>query len=470
MGPDSPIDPSALQSALPPDIRQQPPPTIMPQMAGPLRDPYETPTPYYEDVHHPDFAESDRVPLTATAQPIAGTLATPAGDAQPRDSFQTVSDLDNGPARPGNPQMLGFDLEPGFDSRRRQSYGNALTPDDRRTSRSNSTSGAIYRAGSIMRAMSQRVVNLSSGEGDLYEQQAHRERSRSPSVDGRFPDPLSGPALVDTSYPSQVFQTPMEKGEPEFVFNQDLPRLPRSRPSPSNPLKGNSLGIFSPENRLRKWLSDLLVRPYTEPFILILIILQAVLLAVESAPNVFTPGNGRPDRWGKTPIDWAILGLFVVFTLEVITRIIVSGFIINAPEYSSAPGKRGVRQRVAEQYRAIFQPQRQKSVKGPPRQEHYGPSTFIRSFTAMQGNDLPETVEEQQKFQLARRAFLRHGWNRVDFVAVVSFWIAFVLGVTGLESQYHLYVFRMLSCLRILRLLVLTRGTAVSKYQIPPCA
>ena len=64
--------------------------------------------------------------------------------------------------------------------------------------------------------------------------------------------------------------------------------------------------------------------------------------------------------------------------------------------------------------------------------------------------------------QLARRAFLRHGFNRLDFVAVVSFWISFVLGIFGLEHQYHLYVFRMLSCLRIIRLLGITKGNAVS--------
>ncbi|KAM3450960.1 hypothetical protein MY5147_009196 [Beauveria neobassiana] len=38
---------------------------------------------------------------------------------------------------------------------------------------------------------------------------------------------------------------------------------------------------------------------------------------------------------------------------------------------------------------------------------------------------------------------------------------AFILGITGLESRHHLYIFKMLSCLRILRLLSLTHGTAI---------
>ena len=77
------------------------------------------------------------------------------------------------------------------------------------------------------------------------------------------------------------------------------------------------------------------------------------------------------------------------------------------------------------------------------------------------------SLDEQQRLHLARRAFLRHGFNRLDFVAVVAFWISFVLGVTGLESQHNLYVFRMLSCLRIIRLLALTKGNIVSWPFIP---
>lgn len=297
--------------------------------------------------------------------------------------------------------------------------------------------------------MSQRVVNI-SGEGEVLEQQARRQRSRSPSVEGRQSQRVSDPMLVDTSYPPPPFAMPAEKSESDF---------PR-RPMP-NPLKGKSLGIFSPDNPIRMKLCDILVFPWTEPIILILIILQAVLLAVEAAPNVFQPGNERPQRWGTTRIDWAIFALFMIFTVELIARIIVSGFVLNAAEYSTIDRKKGIRAVVADQYKAIFQPQRQKSVRAS-RPAEYGPSTFARSFTVLQGQALPETVEEQQRMQLARRAFLRHGFNRLDFVAVVSFWISFVLGIAGMEHRLHLYVFRMLSCLRILRLLALTRGNAVS--------
>lgn len=470
--PDSPIDNVALQFALPPNIGDGDSLGVAEPM--PSSNSYFPPTPYYDEAPDTDSIESDRVPLRQSEQPI-GTLEPPDNDTQGRDSFHTVSDMDNSTVMPRNTQLLGFDLESQFVSGGRpRSFGDSLTPEgstkaSTRKSRSPSTSGALSRAGTIMREMSQRVVAI-SGEGDLIERQEQRDRSRSPSVsvsvDGRKSRHVSGPMLVDTSYPSQVFPgTPTEKEGGLDVVKPDNHSSFFARPQARqpNPLKGKALGIFGPENRLRKWLCDLLVNPWTEPLILLLIVLQAILLAVEAAPNVLDPGNERPDRWGKTRTDWTLLGLFVFFTVELIARIIVSGLVINAPEYTAADAKRGVRERVAEQYRQIFRPERQKSVKRPP--QEFTP-TFARSFTRLQGQTVPETLEEQQRLHLARRAFLRHGFNRLDFVAVVSFWIAFLLGITGLESGHHLYVFRMLSCLRILRLLALTKGNAASSTHI----
>lgn len=455
----SPIDHMALQFALPPDIHVEQPAAPVEQYMPSASDPYQNPHAYYEERAETESLESDRVPLKPAAQPI-GRLEPPDGEGSPRNSFQTISDLGNTPGRARSAQMLGFDLEPGMASDRHRSYGARLSPMDQRRSRSPSTSGALHRASSMMRAMSQRVVMI-SGEGDLVDQASRRDRSRSPSVDGRQPTDVQGPMLVDTSYPSQFSQTPAEK-RPGVDYFQPEPaaHTPRRHGPLPNPLRGNSLGIFPPDNPLRKRLCDILVNPWTEPFILVLIVAQAVLLAVEAAPDVFAEGNARPLRWGSTRIDWALFGLFVFFTLELIARIIVSGLVINADDYAPVGSQRRLRERVAEQYRAIFKPQRQKSVRQPPQEQQFV-STFARSFT-MHGLAGHATLEEQQRLHLARRAFLRHGFNRLDFIAVVAFWISFALGTTGLESRHSIYVFRMLSCLRILRLLALTKGNLVS--------
>ncbi|KAI1075069.1 Ion transport protein-domain-containing protein [Whalleya microplaca] len=462
LSPNSPIDAAALQFALPPDIN--PPPAPMPRATPSSTNPYAPETPYYDDPPQADYFESDHTPLTATAQPISGALATPQSESAPRYSFQTVSDIDNSRPRGRSTGgrstgMLGFDLETGFGSKHR-SYGNSLMPDDNRSSRSAATTGALHRATSIVRAMSQRVVNI-SGEGETLEQQQRRHRSRSPSADGRRPSAhASTPAGVDTSYHSQVYPSPVEKnGNPEW-FHSDDARPPRRMGPMPNPLKGRSLGVFGPDNIIRRKLCDVLVNPLMEPLLLVMIVLQAILLAVEAANNVYEPGNERPLLWDpSSAINWALLVLFIIFTLEIIARIIVSGFVLNAAEYSTIDRKKGIRAAISDQYNAVFRPQRQKSVK-TPREPAFGPSTFARSFTMMHGS-MPETLEEQQRMQLARRAFLRHGFNRLDFIAVVSFWIAFALSVTGIEMQYHLYIFRMLSCLRIVRLLALTNGTAI---------
>ncbi|KAK8049512.1 ion transporter [Apiospora phragmitis] len=436
--PSSPIDPAALQFALPPEIH--PPHPSPGQASTNLLNPYAMQTTYYDEPSNGDYFDSDSAPLTASAQPISGAHATPPTESQPRSSFQTVSDLDGGQSpKPRDTKMLGFDLGPDFESNKHRSFGNSLTPTDNRLSRS--PGAALHRAGTIVRAMSQRVVNI-SGEAETLEQQQRRSRSRSPSADGRRSQ-LPGDFTSDTSYQSQVYPTtPLEKAGERFTF------APRTSDDAQEAYAKPAQRSFTRFN------------PYMEPFILILIVLQTILLAVEASPNVHEPENHRPERWGGNTIDWAMLVLFVIFTIELIARIVVSGFVLNATEYSTIDRGKGVKKLVAERYEAVFKPQRQKSVKSP-REDSFGPHTFARSFTMMHGQRLPETVEEAQRMQLARRAFLRHGFNRLDFVAVVSFWITFALSITGIEAAHHIWIFRMLSCLRIVRLLALTNGTSI---------
>ncbi|MBE3042651.1 ion transporter, partial [Candidatus Bathyarchaeota archaeon] len=452
--PESPIDVTALSFALPPGIDE---PSPGPPFGTPPGNPYETQTGYYDESPVADH-ESDTAPLTSRAEPMAGTL-TPRGQGdEPRLSFQTVSDIGNSPSR-SHFRQTRLDLAPGFRS--------TLAPGDIRRSGAPSAPGAFSKAGSIVRAMSQRVVNI-SGDAENLDRRPSRHRSRSPTGGSRREtqhQPIADDQ--DTSYPSQVYPpSPSEKRGGPRVSTAGVRPPPSLGMAAMNPLKGKSLGLFSPENPIRKAMCELLIQPWTEFFILLLIVLQTVLLAVEAGPNVFAEGNARPDKWGTTRIDWALLGLFIIFTLEIVARVIVSGFVLNAAEYSTIDRARGVRAAIADQYKYIFQPERQKSMRGSARgsvkgsrQPRPDPAAFARSFTFAQRQN--KTVEDERRFQLARRAFLRHGFNRLDFIAVVAFWISFVLGVFGLEKQHHIYVFKMLSCLRIIRLLALTNGTAV---------
>ncbi|KAH9916480.1 Ion transport protein-domain-containing protein [Fomitopsis serialis] len=56
--------------------------------------------------------------------------------------------------------------------------------------------------------------------------------------------------------------------------------------------------------------------------------------------------------------------------------------------------------------------------------------------------------------------YLRHSWTRIDFVAIVGFWVSFALATAGVEQgEYHIGIFRALSVLRTARLLAITSGT-----------
>ncbi|KAK6722748.1 hypothetical protein SNK04_001599 [Fusarium graminearum] len=304
VSPGSPIDPMALQAALPPGMDHHEPSPPLP--STPVRT-YDPPAPYVEDAPSTDYAESDRVPLTAGVEPISGSLSANNLDSRNRDSFQTVSSVENSPSRGRSTRSLGEDLRASYGSTRNRNFGASLNPNEYPRPRSPSTSGALSRAGSIVRAMSQRVVNI-SGETEVIDHRASMHRSRSPvgHSQDRNRDTVNS-MFADTSYQPQLVRSSSEKStQPRFgVEETEDPELPR--PPLPNPLKGKSLGIFSPNNPLRLRLCDLLVNPYTEPFLLLLIVLQAILLAVESAPNVFE--KGRPDRWGKHAIDWAMLAL-----------------------------------------------------------------------------------------------------------------------------------------------------------------
>lgn len=74
-------------------------------------------------------------------------------------------------------------------------------------------------------------------------------------------------------------------------------------------------------------------------------------------------------------------------------------------------------------------------------------------------------VQRSQGVTLRNMPYLRQSWNRIDFIAVLSFWISFALAMAGVErGTYHIGIFRALSVLRTARLLAITSGTTVSDY------
>lgn len=413
--------------------------------------PYGTndPDPYYAV---PDAYE-DTAPLTdqRNLQPISGTgnPSQTTQHAEVRDTTPAAHFNHDGPS-PAH-SRLGDDLphlESGLAQRGRG--GSTSTGD---WSRSTSPS-ALERAGSMMKSMSQRVVNLSN-EPEVVEQAIQREESYK---NARMEEPPSLPTLPD--YAHDTPSNSSQSGDPEPVVKRSSTIAWREH---SNPLRGKSVWLLTPNNPIRMRLCDILVHPFTEPFILVVIVVQMILLTIESAKPL--DQATRNTTWGHHPMDYCYLVIFVIYTFELIAKILVSGFVFNPPEYSTLDRSLGFKEAVFEKGKNLFTPQRQFNMKKTSILPTETQASVIRTFTGgleQQEEQLIDDPLQRRRIRLAHRAFLRHSFNRLDFVAVAAFWVSFVLSLSGVEHHQHIYVFRMLSCLRLLRLLALTNGTSVS--------
>ena len=120
--------------------------------------------------------------------------------------------------------------------------------------------------------MSQRVVNFSN-DAELPEPAYRRKDSAEEMLPNSGLPPIRVTDEEDTDYNPEMQQLPVEKTPSTPTI--ELPEEPVAPPWPiTNPLRGNSLRLFAPDNYIRMRLCEFLVHPWTEPIILILIILQ----------------------------------------------------------------------------------------------------------------------------------------------------------------------------------------------------
>ncbi|KAK5123113.1 hypothetical protein LTR85_003311 [Meristemomyces frigidus] len=412
--------------------------------------------------------EDDTLPLTDSSRLRASTLAAPSTpDGQRHDRHSVRSRANSAlsslsvrfsPDHRRSNSRLGDDLRHMEAGGHSPDSGLSPSPSGRNRSLSASSGESpLARTGTMLRKMSQRVVNISN-EPEVVERTIRRRSStrHGPPMPPLPPTSEHGDISMDGSAAprspaSEKVASPVI--DPETP--QELPVIER------NPLRGKSLGIFSADSKVRRRLLQLLVHPLFEPFILLLIVVQTVILAVDAADSVYE--HPRPERWGHHWTDYTLAAIFVVYTIEMIIKIMVSGLIFNPREYSTIDRSIGIKQALLNKANGLFALHRRPSQIGrgdQPSVSQVQPS-LLRSMTAHTFDEIPGGSRQAQKKRLAHRAFLRHSFNRLDFVAVFSFWISFFLASIGAESHYQVYVFRMMSCLRILRLLGITSGTSV---------
>ena len=420
----------------------------------------------------PQEDDSDLTPLTNRATMRSAMRDTSAPNSGQRHDRHTkrgsVQFLDvDLPGRSPRGSRLGDDLRVSTDGAvaRKFSTSSGIMRLSSERSRSNSRSPSpspLARASSMLRGISERVVNISN-DSEMVEQNIRRKSTvrRSRSRQASMAQQASKDEEAGPDTPGdQLNLTPLSSEK--YSADGAPPAFLAPRPSVpySNPLKGETLGVFGPESKLRKWLLEVLIHPATEPIILVLIVIQTVLLAVDAADNA-TYLEPRSRGWG--PFDYIILGLFCLYTVEIVVRVIVSGFVANAAEYTTLDRSKGVKQGAWAKVASLFamydepekdiKPQRRASVDFQP--------SIVRAFTGLPDEQGPGHSRQKQRVRLAKRAFLRHSFNRLDFIAVVSYWISFVMQLVNVETTHHVYLFNMLSCLRILRLLGLTGGTTI---------
>ncbi|WVO12615.1 hypothetical protein L204_100220 [Cryptococcus depauperatus] len=251
-----------------------------------------------------------------------------------------------------------------------------------------------------------------------------------------------------------------------------------------NQLRGRTLCMFGSHSILRRSMDTFMRFPWTEPTILVLIIANAVILSIQSAPTLFSPRED--DGFFQSWEDVALMALFMVFTLEMFARIIVTGLLLD-PETSlweSLFGPEGIViilknyfsrttsnlqrrpskiRRAAWRSHAIPHPH----LKFRQSMAHNKPNGVLRGLSIPEA-PFQEAVAKQKSLSDQGRPYLRHSWHRIDMIAVFAFWITFVLALTGYEAtaNRHIYIFRALSALRAGRLLVITSGTTTILHSL----
>ncbi|KAK4687032.1 voltage-dependent calcium channel, partial [Tremellales sp. Uapishka_1] len=250
---------------------------------------------------------------------------------------------------------------------------------------------------------------------------------------------------------------------------QDIER-PEAMP-PEGRLRGRTLGLFGDTSRTRRAMDRLLRYPWTEPAILILIIVNVVVLAIQGSSALNTPRTdaGYFNSWE----DVVLLVLFGIFTLEMFARIVVTGLLlepdISLRQYLFAPG--GVLPLVRNKITAPSLRRNASETKTQPwraRNQQSTKKSASSSSKIFTEAPFQKAVAKQQSLSAQGRPYLRHSWHRVDLIAVLAFWITFILAISKQETtaNRHIYIFRALSVLRAGRLLVITSGTTTILHSL----
>lgn len=370
--------------------------------------------------------------------------------------------------------------------------------DRARTSGLQRSSTLLQTAGQALRRASVRVVNLGGQDHEAISRaealQADLERDKAAAAaaahhglrekeddvesDAGF---QSHAALPTRSAHQQGFKDAGDTQKEEA--GHVAAAHPSSAPS-EHMLVGRTLNLFGPRHPLRRLALKLMLNAWVEPIILLLIIANVVVLTLQAAPSVFS--HPRPSTAGyfHTWHDSALFVFMCIFTVEIVLRVIVSGLFFSPTDHwwvgKSWPNQRTSPPTAPHEKRkssllSSLSSNPEDSRRAYPHQPLSRAQSDLSIEARPQGHILSEVpfklaVDHLQQITVSQKAYLRHSYNRIDLVAVVSFWITFVLASTGAEQSQWLYVFRGLSVLRATRLLTFTTGSSTQTTEAFTCS
>lgn len=240
------------------------------------------------------------------------------------------------------------------------------------------------------------------------------------------------------------------------------------------PLKlvGRSLMTFGPTNRFRIFLYHQLHKVWVQPVSFFLIIFHTVILTVANIPNIFAKFNSSDQdnymlaiqHWNFDWLNWSLLAIFICYTTICIANIIAYGL------WDDRQLKKNIKSdsRCNNQETSFPSPPVSPILKGL-RKWHVKHTPLVPTFTNLMPKNRKDTLALQKAHTIhvtssfryaSERAYLRSSWNRIQFIAIVSYWVSLLFAINQFDFKNELFVFRMLSTLPILHLLNLTSGTS----------
>ncbi|KAF9586210.1 calcium channel protein [Lunasporangiospora selenospora] len=206
--------------------------------------------------------------------------------------------------------------------------------------------------------------------------------------------------------------------------------------------------------------------------------------------------NGTDNVWGTLWVDYGLLVIFILYTIEIGARVIVSGLIFYPNDGDKIRKFFGKKQRTdnlhdtnptilrkmphIQKKETMLAPSptiRPMGQASPMSAATKGRAATIIDFAIGRQTTVTQFIPTYMDPLIAYKPqfidagpqipFLRHTFNRIDMLAVVCYWIDFALMMAGVRE---IYVFKAIAAMRTLRLLNITSGSSTILHSLKKSA